>query len=181
MFVWRAGCVEYSSSLLPADEGRTLARGPPCPEWQLAIAPSMPCARHDDQLHREASLLRRLQIRASIVFHRLAKGSRDPRPPEAIAHFSRDTASTSVSMGSGASKSAAQSTIRKFPNRAPGSAVPPPSTGSPASRAAAASRPLPSRKAQAPEASLAKDEGPSPCCSAPPSYGSPRPNRESLC
>ncbi|KAG6368125.1 hypothetical protein INS49_002326 [Diaporthe citri] len=61
-------------------------------------------------------------------------------------------------MGSGASKSAAQSTIRKFPNRAPGSAVPPPSTGSSASRAAAASRPPPSRKAQAPKASLAKDE-----------------------
>lgn len=63
-------------------------------------------------------------------------------------------------MGSGASKSAAQNTIRKFPNRAPGSAVPPPTSGSSASRAAAASRPSPSRKAQAPKASLSKDEGP---------------------
>ncbi|KAI3399784.1 hypothetical protein diail_5580 [Diaporthe ilicicola] len=61
-------------------------------------------------------------------------------------------------MGSGASKSAAQSTIRKFPNRAPGSAVPPPSAGSSAPRAAAASRPSPSRKAQAPQASFSKDQ-----------------------
>ncbi|KAL1864317.1 hypothetical protein Daus18300_007740 [Diaporthe australafricana] len=63
-------------------------------------------------------------------------------------------------MGSGASKSAAaaQSTVRKFPNRAPGSAVPPPSSGSSASRVAAASRPSPSRKAQAPQASFAKSE-----------------------
>ncbi|CAN8101360.1 unnamed protein product [Discula destructiva] len=37
-------------------------------------------------------------------------------------------------MGSGASKSAAQSTIRKFPNRAPGSAVPPSSASSASAR-----------------------------------------------
>ncbi|KAJ0122768.1 hypothetical protein J7T55_003284 [Diaporthe amygdali] len=60
-------------------------------------------------------------------------------------------------MGSGASKSAAQSSIRKFPNRAPGSALPP-SSGPSAPRAAAASRPLPSRKGQTPQASFAKDE-----------------------
>ncbi|KAJ4414036.1 hypothetical protein N0V82_008153 [Gnomoniopsis sp. IMI 355080] len=41
-------------------------------------------------------------------------------------------------MGSGPSKSAAQSTIRKFPNRAPGSAVPPPASPSPSSAAARA-------------------------------------------
>ncbi|KAJ4393157.1 hypothetical protein N0V93_002364 [Gnomoniopsis smithogilvyi] len=41
-------------------------------------------------------------------------------------------------MGSGPSKSAAQSTIRKFPNRAPGSAVPPPVSSPPSNAAARA-------------------------------------------
>ncbi|KUI70415.1 hypothetical protein VM1G_05790 [Cytospora mali] len=50
-------------------------------------------------------------------------------------------------MGSGASKTAAQSTIRKFPNRPPGSAA-----------SAAASRPAPSQRARPPQASYAKDE-----------------------
>ncbi|KAG8163244.1 hypothetical protein KVR01_006541 [Diaporthe batatas] len=76
-------------------------------------------------------------------------------------------------MGSGASKSAAQSTIRKFPNRAPGSAVPPPSSTSHAPRTAASSRPPPRKKAQAPQASLAKNEailrdGSDPHMSSPP-------------
>lgn len=51
-------------------------------------------------------------------------------------------------MGSGASKSAAQSTVRKFPNRPSGSAA----------SAAAASRPAPSRRPPPPQASYAKDE-----------------------
>lgn len=38
-------------------------------------------------------------------------------------------------MGSGASKSAAQSTLRKFPNRAPGSAPPPPTSSTAADAA----------------------------------------------
>ncbi|KUI57110.1 hypothetical protein VP1G_04426 [Cytospora mali] len=50
-------------------------------------------------------------------------------------------------MGSGASKTAAQSTIRKFPNRSPGSAA-----------SAAASRHAPSQRARPPQASYAKDE-----------------------
>ncbi|ROW07835.1 hypothetical protein VMCG_03352 [Cytospora schulzeri] len=51
-------------------------------------------------------------------------------------------------MGSGASKTAAQSTIRKFPNRPPGSAA----------SAAGASKPTPSRRSPPPQASYAKDE-----------------------
>lgn len=71
---------------------------------------------------------------------------------------------TKVIMGSGASKTAAQSTIRKFPNRAPGSAVPPPPTSSAATKAtresaaAAPRRSAPSRNV-APSASFSKNDG----------------------
>ncbi|ROV92808.1 hypothetical protein VPNG_09113 [Cytospora leucostoma] len=61
-------------------------------------------------------------------------------------------------MGSGASKTVAPNTIRKFPNRAPGSAIPPQPSTSAASRAAAASRPTPSQSARPSQSSYAKDE-----------------------
>lgn len=87
-------------------------------------------------------------------------------------------------MGSGASKSAAQSSIRKFPNRAPGAAAPPPPSSSTAAaaeqatariraahkaygdRASAAAQndfnleyPAQGERTEPPRASLSKNEG----------------------